>query len=96
MINLEDLDINGTETSLKELAQILKACPKITKLNFSYEHKEGHQENESEILGEISSAAAIKEVFKKLTSLKVTTSVMDPKEYVNDPWFFIFKMLRWV
>lgn len=92
MENLGDLNIKGTKVSLEDLAQILEACPNITRLDFSYEHKEDHQENETEI----SSSPAIKEVFKKLTSLKITTSVMDPKEYVNDPWVFIFKMLRWV
>jgi len=34
------------------------------------------------------------EALKRLTHLKVATAVLDAKDYVNDPWVFIVKMLR--
>ncbi len=90
MRNLEDLAINGTKVSLQQVAKILVACPMITKLAFSYEHKERHGENEREI----TASPVIKDLFKKITSLSITTSVVDAKNFVNDPWVFIFKILR--
>jgi len=85
---LLELNINGTKVSLPELAKLLKICQKITKLDFSYTHKMG-EENQNEI----STQDAIK-AFKKLTFLKISTSVLNARDYSNDPWVFIIKILR--
>jgi len=37
---------------------------------------------------------SVKEGFKKLTSLKISTAVLEARDYENDPWVFIIKMLR--
>jgi len=40
------------------------------------------------------SAPHVIEALKRLTHLKVATAVLDARDYVNDPWVFIAKMLR--
>lgn len=37
---------------------------------------------------------AVIKAFQKLVSLKVSTSVKDARDYLNDPWLFITKILR--
>jgi len=90
MKNLLDLSINGTKVSLPQLAKLLKTCQKITKLDFSYTHKMG-EENKKQL----STPTAVK-AFKKLTFLKISTSVLNARDYSNDPWVFIIKILRYI
>jgi len=80
MVNLEELAISDTKVSLPQLARVLDTCRNITKLDFSYHHLPGMD----------------KEAFKKLTSLKIYTAVLDAVDYENDPWLFIIKMLRFI
>jgi len=89
MTNLEHLGINDTKVSLPHLIKVLDTCHEITKLDFSYRHLPG-MENENNKFA----TGSVKEAFKKLTSLKISTAVLDARDFVNDPWFFIIKMLR--
>ena len=89
MTNLEDLGVSDTKCSLLQLAKVLETCKTIIKLDFSFHHLPGI-ENENKKFG----ITSVKEAFKKLTSLKISTAVRDARDFVNDPWFFILKMLR--
>ncbi len=89
MTNLEDLGVSDTKFSLLQLAKVLETCKTITKLEFSYHHLPG-MENENNKFA----VTPVKEAFKKLTSLKISTAVLDARDLVNDPWLFIVKMLR--
>lgn len=89
MRNLEHLGISDTKVSLLHLAKVLDTCKTITKLDFSYHHLPGI-ENENNHFA----TKSVKEAFKKLTSLEISTAVLDARDYVNDPWFFLIKILR--
>jgi len=93
MKNLEELSIKGTKVSLLHLARIFELCPKITKLDFTcYELKWGLVQDALE--KQKHSSESILQGFKKLTSLKVSTRILDARDYVNDPWIIITRMLR--
>jgi len=90
--NLTDLSIKDTKISLPQLARVLEvAHQKITKLDFSYTHEKCSLKALAE---HPLSATLVIEAFKRLRHLKITTSVLDAEDYVNDPWVFIVKMLR--
>jgi len=90
MINLEDLGISNSKVSLPHLAEILKTCKEITQLDFSYQHLIPGVENQNNQFG----TQPVKDAFKKLTSLKISTAVLNARDYENDPWIFIIRMLR--
>jgi len=87
--NLENLGICDTKVSLLHLAKVLDTCREIRNLDFSYQHLPGMENENSKF-----ATSSVKEAFKKLTALKISTAVLDARDYVNDPWFFITKMLR--
>jgi len=91
MANLEDLGISDTKVSFPQLARVLDTCRKITKLDFSYHHLPGMDNSNNQF-----ATTSVKEAFKRLTSLKISTAVLDAVDYENDPWVFIIKMLRFI
>lgn len=91
MVNLKELSIRDTQISLTLLARVLETCLKITELDFSYQHQQAIIEPSSE--SQISTPA-VTDAFKKLTKLRILTSVYDAMNYHNDPWAFIIKLLR--
>jgi len=96
MLNLQSLAIKDTRVSLPHLGRILDHCKKITKLEFSYHHLS--EDNLPGLINVnnqfIDTTRPVQEALKKLTCLKVSTAVMDARDYENDPWFFIIKLLR--
>jgi len=36
----------------------------------------------------------VKEGFRKLTGLKMSTCFVDARDYLNDPWLLIIRILR--
>jgi len=92
MENLEELSIKGTKISLPHLARIFELCPKITQLDFTcYEIK--WEDIQKAVMEQNHSIDSIIQGFKKLTSLKVSTSILDARDYLNDPWLIITRML---
>jgi len=89
MTNVEHLGISDTKVTLPLLAKVLETCKTITKLDFMYRHLPGMENGNNQF-----ATAPVKEAFKKLTSLKISTAVLDARDLVNDPWLFIVKMLR--
>ena len=89
--NLQDISIKDTKISLPQLAKVLEICKNITNLDFSYKHETGLFKA---LYDSSFSTPEVIAAFKKLTSLKVATSVLDAKDYFNDPWGFITKILR--
>lgn len=90
MKDLQELCVKGTKLSLTQLANILKICHNVTKLDFSYQHHEGLLKA---LLENPLSNPVVKDVFKKIKCLKISTSVRDAKNYFNDPWVSILKMM---
>jgi len=93
MENLEELSIKGTKVSLPHLARIFELCPKITKLDFTC-HELKWEEIQKIVVEKNHSIDYIIQGFKKLTSLKVSTTILDARDYLNDPWLIIIRMLR--
>ncbi len=89
MKSLQELAVKDTKMSLAHLATVLETCQDIIKFNFSYNHLP-NLENENDKFG----TPAVLVAFKKLTTLKMSTCVKESKDFVNDPWFYIIKMLR--
>jgi len=89
MVNLTDLSVKGTQLSFPHLVRVLQTCQELKTLDFSYMHKKG-MENETAFCTPTVIAA-----FKKLTSLKISTVVLNAEHHTNDPWAFIIKMLRY-
>lgn len=92
MENLEELAIKDTKVSLllSDLARMMRHCKKIKKLDFSFLFKESKCKAISH-----EDAVTIKQGFKKLTCLKVSTCVPMVDD-LNGPhkWMLIFNMLR--
>jgi len=89
MKSLQELAVKDTKVSLGHLTTVLETCQDITKLDMSYDHLPGIENKNGEF-----ETPAVLAAFKKLISLKISTCVKKSREYVNDPWFFIIKMLR--
>ena len=89
--NLEQLNIRGTKVSVPHLARVFKACKKITQLDFSFVEKSW--EEILDVAGK-ESMGIITKGFKKLTSLKISTWWMDARDYLDDPWLLIIRILR--
>jgi len=91
MKSLEELGIRDTKVPLPILDKVLNACPEIRKLDFSFifealwkEMKESVESENTVILD------SMKFNFQKLTCLKISTSVMDARDYLHDPWQVLF------
>jgi len=95
MENLEDLSIKGTQVcTVRQVAKILKSCPKITKLDFTYTEKT-QEEIAAGLKQENISLEFLTAGFQKLKGLKLSTTVSGPNhDVMNDPWLLIIKMLR--
>ena len=84
--------MKDTKISFPHLAKVFGACKKITKLDFSYREKNWEDVKEN-LLEE--NVVSIAEGFKKLTGLKITTCSLDARDYLNDPWLLIIRILRY-
>jgi len=94
MPNLEDLSIKGTQVcTFRQVAKILKACPKVVKLDLTYTEK---------TIEEIWSGLKMEEIsrddliagFQNLIRLKMSTVALDAKnDILNDPWYLIINIL---
>ena len=91
MMNLEELAIKGTKVSLPHLPKVFGSCQKIIRLDFNFLEKKW--EDIQEVV-EKEKLDVIKQGFKKLVSLKVSTCFSDPRHYTNDPWLLIIRILR--
>ena len=93
---LEELSIKGTQVcTVVQVAKILQSCPKMKKLDFTYTEK-SQEEILSGLEKENISLESFATSFKKLTGLKLSTTVPDRKHDVfKDPWLVIIKMLRY-
>lgn len=94
MQNIEELGIKGTQlSSLQQVAKILLACPKIVKIEFSY--TEQTQEELGDVLKKAHlSLESLAERFRQLTALKMSTTVTDWQNDVqNDPWLLLIRLL---
>ncbi len=95
MKNLEKLSIKDTQVSPWGLTVMLtKFCPNLTQLEFSYKHTSRwytgfsiEQHLSTPITGYL-------ELFKNLKSVKISTTVLNAIDFLNDPWIFIFHLLR--
>ena len=94
MRNLEELSIKGTqESSLLQVAKILKSCPKIVKLDFSYT-EQTQEELLKALKKENLSINSLANRFRKLISLKLSTTALDCQNDVHqDSWLLIIKLL---
>ena len=92
MGNLEELCVKGTTLTFSNLAVVLGACKKLTKLDFSY-----REEKWEDIKGTLTAEKldSITQGFKKLTSLKISTCFLDARYYLSDPWVLILRILRY-
>jgi len=93
MENLEELSIKETKVSLPHLARVFELCPKITKLDFTCREIKW-EEIQKEVVEQNHSIDSIIQGFKKLNSLQVSTRIHDARDYLNDPWLIIIRMLR--
>jgi len=93
MKNLEELSIKETKVSLPHLARVLEHCPKITKLDFTFYEKKW-EEIQDAVMKEPYSINFIIQGFKKITCLKMSTRFLEARDYLNDPWVIIIRLLR--
>jgi len=94
---LEELHIKGTQVcTVVQVAKILQSCPKIQKLDFTYTEK-SQEEILSGLEKESISLESFATSFEKLTSLKLSTTVPNPKQdaFKDDPWLLVIKILRY-
>lgn len=87
MVNLEELIIKGTKMSLPHLAPVFGSCKKIIKLDFNFLEKKWEE------IQVVVNLDTIIQGFKKLITLKMSTSIEEIRAYVNDPWVLIIRML---
>jgi len=87
MVNLEELIIKGTKMSLPHLAPVFRSCKKIVKLDFNFLEKKWEE------IQDVVNLDSIIQGFKKLITLKMSTSFDEIRAYVNDPWVLIIRML---
>jgi len=94
MPNLEELSIKGTKVcTFRQVAKILKACPKVVKLDFTYTEQKVEEIWSSLKMEEISRDDLVAG-FQKLTELKLSTIALDSKnDILNDPWYLIINIL---
>lgn len=90
MVNLEELKIKGTKVSLQHLGHVFGTCKKIKKLDFHFQGKSWEDAHKVLLCENMD---CIKEGFKKLSSLKMSTGFLDAEDYLNDPWFLIIQIL---
>jgi len=86
---LEEVSVRDTKVSLPMLADILKTCSKITKLDFSFRFEE-EWENYGPKKALLDS---LDHSFKKLKCLKILTCVQEFRDYRHDPWQPIMTLL---
>jgi len=94
MSNLEELSIKGTQVcTVRQVAKILQACPKIKKMDFTFTEKT--QEEIGDGLKSFVNDNLSIDCFKKLTSLKLSTTVTASQlDGPTDPWILIIIILR--
>ena len=98
---LEELSIKGTQVcTISQVAKILIANPNIVKLDFTYTEKtvndvwEGLSEKTTPPTGSSPFGAYLDSCFKRLTSLKMSTTVLDAKNnFFEDPWRLVLYIL---
>ncbi len=92
-LRIKKLRVLVVFTSLPHLARVLEHCPKITKLDFTFYEKKW-EEIQDAVMNEAYSIDSIIQGFKKLTCLKMSTRWLDARDFVNDPWVIIIRLLR--
>jgi len=96
---LEELSIKGTQVcTICQVAKILKANPKIVKLDFTYTEKTTNDVLLEGSMKETDSttepSAYLDSCFQKLTSLKMSTTVLGAKNnFFEDPWRLVLFIL---
>ena len=96
MKQLKELSVNDTKVSLPILAKILNTCLEVTKLDFSFRF-EGDWKNLQDYGVKKVILDSMAQNFKRITCLKVSTCVLDArdyKQYNHDPWIPILLFLR--
>ena len=91
--NLQELGVKDTQVTFSHLAKVLRTCQKITKLEISYREQNWYELKRS-LTEENNMMDAIIYGFKKLTCLKIATCFHDARDYLNDPWLLIIRILR--
>ena len=82
MPKLEDLSIKGTQVcTVRQVAKILQACPNIRKLDFTYTEKTQEDIADGLKKENISDDCLVSR-FRKLTTLKLSTTVADSKKHL--------------
>jgi len=91
---LEELSIKSTQVcSVGQVAKILQACPEVVTLDFTYTEKT-QEEIWTGLKKEKISVDSLVASFKKLTILKLSTTVADYENNIfNDPWLLVIKLL---
>ena len=92
MENLEELCIKDTLISLTTMANILTHCSEVTQLDFSFRFEEDWKNVDDGL--KVAILDSLSPNFKKLTSLKISTCVLDARDYRHDPWRPILSFLR--
>jgi len=90
--NLEELSVKDTEISLPILAKVLNSCSEITKLDFSFRF-ERDWKNLPDSLKKVAQDSFVVNL-KRMTCLKISTCVLDARDYRHDPWQPILLFLR--
>lgn len=91
MENLTELSMKDTKMTFSHLGQVLGNCQKILKLELSYREKKW-EDIKDDLTDE--KLVCITQGFEKLTSLKIATCFQDARDYMNDPWILIIRLLR--
>lgn len=88
---LVELNVRGTQVSLSHLPRVFTACQEITKIDFNFVEKSWEEVLIAVGKGKMDIVIA---GFKKLISLKVSTQWLNPRDYLDDPWVLIVRILR--
>jgi len=105
MPNLEELSIKGTQVcTILQVAKIMQACPHIVKLDFTYTAEKTQQEIWDGLKEENIPLDSFIAGFQKLTSLKMSTTVLGSDNYgfmwrnnlsywEDDPWLYLIEIM---
>lgn len=88
LVNLKELNIQGTQLILSHLPPIFKSCLKIQKLSFTLleKHLDRYKDGKD---------AMMIQGFGKLSHLKIFTFTLDAKRSIQS-WLVILGVLKWV
>lgn len=94
MPKLEELSIKGTKLcTVRQLAKVLQACPKVVKVDFFYTEKT-QEEIWDGMEKDSLSADSLAASFSRFKTLKMSTTALGTQNNcINYPWLLIIKML---